>query len=362
MNLRPINCASNLAGLVFAVTCLAQLSGGVDPPRQRPADTITTTVDVVIAPTTVRTKSGDFVRDLELQDFKVYDNDKLQKITGDLRDSPFSLVVAIQRSADMAGILPKVQRVGSVLTDLVVGQDGEVAIVGFDHYVQTMQDFTNDGEKVSQAMKNLKTGSYSHAAIDAVMESVRMLKNRPRERRRVVLVISEKWDKGSQASLREALTDAEFANVTIYSLNVSTAAAELTSQPMPQPPPPVPTTAHHVPAGAALTPTTIDQNYYLGNWVPLFVNGFQSVENIFADNTLEALTRFTGGEGFSFSSDRSLDKAIQELNQDLHSQYLLSYAPNNLNEGGFHQIKVVVKNPRLTIRTRAGYWIAGKAE
>jgi VWFA-related protein len=353
---------SKIAGLLFAVGCFGRLPGDVDPPKQHPADTITTTVEVVIAPTTVRAKSGDFVRDLQVQDFEVYDNDKLQKVTDDLRDSPFSLVVAVQRSADMSFFLPKIQRVGSVLTDLVVGQDGEVAVIGFDHRVQTLQDFTNDGEKVSQAMKKLKTGSYSHAAIDAVMESVRMLKNRPRERRRIVLVISEKWDKGSQASLREALIDAEFANVSIYSLNVSTAAAQVTSQPKPQRPPAVPTTAIHVPAGAALTPTTIDQNYYLGNWVPLFVDIFQSVENVFTDNTLEAFTRFTGGEGFAFHNERSLDKAIQDLNDDLHSQYLLTYAPNNLHDGGFHQIRVVVKQPDLLIRSRAGYWIAGKSD
>ena len=354
--------ACKIAGLLLAASCLAPVSGDVDPPKERADDTIRTTVEVVITPTTVRAKNGDFVRNLQVQDFEVYDNDKLQKITDDLRDSPFSVVVAIQRSANMTSILPKIQRSGPVLTDLVVGQDGEIAVVGFDHRVQTMQDFTNDGEKVSQAIKNLKTGSYNHAAIDAIMESVRMLKNRSRERRRIVLVISEKWDKGSQASLREALIDAEFANVTIYSLNVPTIEAEATSQPMPQRPPSVPTTAIHVPAGAALTPTTIDQNYYLGNWIPLFVDVFQSVENIFIDNTLEAFTRFTGGEGFSFRDDRTLDKAMQALNEDLHSQYLLSYAPNNIHVGGFHQIKVVVKRPDLTIRNRAGYWIAGKAQ
>jgi len=187
-----------------------------------------------------------------------------------------------------------------------------------------------------------------------------MLQNRPRERRRGILVISEKWDKGSHASLHEALIEAQLANVTIYSLNVSTAAAELTSQPKPQPPPILPTTAYHVPPGAPLTPTIIEDNYYLGNWAPLLVNGFQSVKNIFADNTLEALSRFTGGEGYSFSGHESLDKAIQSLSQELHSQYMLSYSPNNLNQAGFHKIRVVVKGQKLTVRTRPGYWIAGQ--
>ena len=360
MSTRLIHSAVNFAGLLAAVTCAVQSLGGIDPPKQNPGDTITTSVSVVIAPTTVRTKSGEFIEDLQLNEFQVYDNGKLQKVTADLRDFPFSLVVAIQRSADMTGMLPKVQRIGPALTDLVVGQDGEIAVVGFDHSVQISQDFTSDSDKVCQALRKLTTGSYSHAAIDAVLESVRMLRNRPRERRRAILVISEKWDKGSHASLHEARTEAQLANVTIYSLNVSTAAAELTSQPRPQPPPVLPTTAYHVPDGAPLTPTTIDQNYYLGNWVPLVVNGLQSVKNVFADNTLEALTRFTGGEKYSFSGEGTLGKAIQSLNQDLHSQYLLSYSPNNLNETGFHKIRVVVKGQKLEVRTRPGYWIAGQ--
>jgi len=359
--MQPSHRVSNLTSLLFAVHCIS-LFGGVDPPKQQPNDPIRATVNVVVAPTTVQRKTGDFITGLQIQDFEIYDNDRPQKITGDFRDSPFSLVVAVQRSADMAGMLPKIQKIGSVLTDVIVGLDGEVSVVGFDHGVQVMQDFTSDSDKVDRAMRNLKPGSYSHAAIDAVRESVRMLKNRPRERRRIVLVIAESWDKGSEASLRDALTEAEFANITVYALVVSTAAAELTSEPKPQPRPPFPTTAYNIPAGAPLTPTTLEQNYYLGNWVPLLINVFQSVENVFIDNTLDAFTRFTGGERFSFDSDRTLDKGLEKLNESLHAQYLLSYTPNNLNDGGFHEIKVVVKHPHLDVRSRAGYWIARKAE
>lgn len=347
------------AAMLLLLASFVTMLCGADSAKLGSADTITTTVDIVVAPTTVQKHSGEFVKGLQVSDFEVYDNDKLQRITDDLRDSPISLVVAIQRSADMEGMLPMVEKVGSVLTDLIVGANGEIALVAFDHRVQVLQSFTSDGDKACQAMKRLKTGGYSHAVIDAVTESIRMLKDRPRERRRVVLVIGEKWDKASTASLREALTEAEFANVTIYSLNVSTAQAELTSRPQPQPPPLLPTTAYHVPAGAPLTPTTIDQNYYLGNWVPLLVNIFQEVEDLTGDNTLEVFTRFTGGEEYSFDSNETLDAALQKLNEELHAQYLLSYSPNNLDEGGFHQIRVVVANhSNAKVRTRSGYWIA----
>ncbi len=359
---RLIHSVMNFAGLLLAVTCVAQSTAGTHPSKSAPSDTITTSVAVVITPATVRTNGGKFVTDLHIQDFEVYDNDRLQRVTADLRDSPLSLVVAIQRSADMAGVLPKVQRIGPVLTDLVAGQEGEIAVVGFDDRVQIAQAFTDDSDKVCQAIGELRTGSYSHAAIDAVMESVRMLRNAPPGRRRIVLVVAEKWDKGSHASSREALLEAQLANVTIYSLNVSTAAAELTSEPMPQPPPPVPTTAHNLPANAPLTPTTISQNYYLGNWVPLVANGFYSAKDKITDNTLEVFTRSTGGEGYSFHGQKSLEKALQNLTEELHTQYVLSYSPNNLNQGGFHEIRVAVKRRGLVIRTRPGYWIGGKPE
>jgi VWFA-related protein len=244
----------------------------------------------------------------------------------------------------------------------VAGQDGEIAVVGFDDRVQIAQAFTNDSGKVCEAIQALRTGSYSHATIDAVMESVRMLRNAPPDRRRILLVVAEKWDKGSQASLREALLEAQLANVTIYSLNVSTAAAELTSEPLPQPPPPVPITAQTLSSNAPRSPTTFSQNYYLGNWAPLVANGFYAVKDKVSDNTLEAFTRSTGGEGYSFHGQRSLDKALMKLTEELHTQYVLSYSPNNLNQGGFHEIRVVVKRGGLVVRTRPGYWVAGKPE
>jgi VWFA-related protein len=362
MRARLIHTGMNFAGLLFAVTAVAQSIGGADPHSSSPSGTITTSVAVVTTPATVRAHNGKFVSDLQVQDFEVYDNNRLQKITADLRDSPFSMVIAIQRSADMTGLLPKVQRIGPALTDLVAGRDAEIAVVGFDDRVRIEQAFTEDSGKVCDAIDAMRTGSYSHAVIDAVMESVQMLRSAPRDRRRVVLVVAEKWDKGSHASLREAVLEAQLRNVTVYSLNVSTAVAELTSEPKPQRPPPVPTTAQILPSNAPLTPTTISQNYYLGNWAPVVANGIYAVKDQFSDNTLEVFTRSTGGEGYSFHGQRSLDKALQSLTEDLHTQYVLSYSPNNLNQGGFHEIRVDVKRPGLVVRTRPGYWIGGKPD
>jgi VWFA-related protein len=357
-----------MRGFGIFLICSALAAQTVQAPKsaddqiQQPGEVISVTTNVVIAPTTVRDKSGSFVDGLQLQDFTLYDNNKPQKITADVRDEPLSLVVLVQKSTNLNEILPKIQKVGPMLSDLMAGQNGEVAVVAFDHRIQLVQDFTNENAKVSEALKSLKPGSTTHAVIDAEMEGIRMLNHRPKDRRRVMLIIAEKRDKGSSAHLREALTEAEFANVSIYSLDISSLVATLTGTAIPPPPPPIPTTAQHIPAGGALTPTTIDQNYYNGNYIPVFVDIFKGVKSLFVDDTLDVFTRFTGGREFGWISEKSLEKAIQGISEELHSQYLLSYTPTNQDEGGFHDIRVVVNRPNLEVRTRPGYWRATMAQ
>ena len=348
--------------LLVCAAAFAQQPGTPDPAKTEQDLRIVTGVSVVIAPTTVLDKHGDYINGLQLQDFQLYDNNKLQTIKADVHDEPLSLVIAVQKSANLTEILPKIQRIGSMLNDLIAGQDGETAILAFDHRIQLAQDFTNETGKVTEAMKKLTPGSSSHGVDDAVMEAIRMLRKRPADRRRVLLIIAEKRDKGSEIHVREVLTEAEFANVVIYSLDISSVLAGLTSKAMPQPPPSIPTAAQHMPAGGSATPTTVDQNYYNGNYIPVFVDIFKAVKSVFVEDALDVFTRFTGGKEYSFVSERSLERAVQGISQELHSQYLLSYTPNNQGDGGFHEIRVTVNRPNLEVRTRPGYWVAAKPE
>ena len=353
-----------------AVSTTTPASGSTQPAPSQPVSVeptdpnavIRVPVNVVIAPTTVRDRSGNFVNGLQLQDFQLYDDNVLQKVNADVRDEPLSLVIAVQRSSNLTDFLPKIQLIGTTLNQLVSGQDGEIAVIGFDHRIEVMQDFTKEGQKVSEAMKKMTPGSTQHAVNDAVNKGIRMLKNRPPDRRRVLLLIAEKRDKGSELRLRECLTEAQFANVSIYSLDISTVVAALTDKGLPPRPDSIPPEAQHLPGGYAATPTTQVQNDYMGNYIPVFVDIFKATKSIFVDDTLDVFTRFTGGREYSFIGEKSLDKAIEAISEELHSQYLLSYSPTNVNKGGFHDIKVVVNRPNLEVRTRPGYWIAARPE
>jgi hypothetical protein len=90
------------------------------------------------------------------------------------------------------------------------------------------------------------------------------------------------------------------------------------------------------------------------------VERFKDAKAVFKDNPVEAFTKGTGGSELSFYGERGLEEAIQRIGAELHSQYFVTYRPNNLDQGGFHEISVTVSSPEVKkVRTRPGYWIDG---
>jgi hypothetical protein len=110
-----------------------------------------------------------------------------------------------------------------------------------------------------------------------------------------------------------------------------------------------------------MTPTMQSQ-VQTGNVLPAFVEVFKAVKGIFVDNPTELYTKYTGGKEYTFMNQRSLDQAVTDIGEEIHSQYLLSYVPS-IRDGGYHTIRVdVLGRPNLKIRTRPGYWVAGAPE
>ena len=112
---------------------------------------------------------------------------------------------------------------GILLYGLVTGQNGDVAILAFDHRMRVMQDFTSDPEKLDDAMQKITAGSSTSALVDAVLQSDRMLKQHDRQnvRRRVVILMSRNVDKGSEAKLQETVRAMQFDNVIVYAIDIS---------------------------------------------------------------------------------------------------------------------------------------------
>jgi len=353
--------------LGLALTAIvAQQPGQLPPPPPADAEqaqagdpVIRTSVLNILVPVTVLDKSNKPVNGLTPLDFELYDNLKRQKITEDVAAHPISLVIAVQANAGMEQILPNIRKMGSLLNSLVLGELGEVSIIAFDHRIQTMTPFTSDPDKISEALKKIKPGSTSSRLNDAAMESVNLLRRRPTTRKRIMLLISEARDYGSEIHVRDVLTAMEFANVVSYSIDVSHLLTSLTTTAQPQRPNPIPVEGRRLPNGQMATYTT-DAQVTVGNWTPVFKEIFTQIKGVFIANPLEVFTRYTGGREYSFLTQRAFEQAVADIGDELHSQYLLTYSPNNQNEAGFHDIRVRILKPDLEVRTRDGYYLAGK--
>lgn len=347
-----------VAAAALAAAVLFARAAAQEPPPQ----VIRTVVTNVVAPTVVMDQDGRFVNGLTARDFRLYDNDKPQEIRVDVAFQPISLVVAVQANANAESALPRVKKIAPLLDALVVGEQGEVAVLSFDHRIQVLQDFTADADLVRKAFDKIRPGSSTSRLIDAVADASRMLSHRPKDRRRIILVISETRDLGSEGRKREALIATEINNILVYSVNMNRLITTLTAKtPVPRPDP-FPVSARPAPAGGAMTPNMVMQNSGTGNVLPLFVEIFRDIKDVFVSNPVELFTKFTGGREYSFITQRDLEDAVARIGEEIHSQYLISYNPNNKLEGGWHQIRVEVMKPGLQVRTRTGYWLAGVPE
>ncbi|MEO8595242.1 MAG: VWA domain-containing protein [Candidatus Solibacter sp.] len=332
-------------------------------PQDAPGTVFRTGIEVVQAPVLVFDKDGNFVDGLQAPQFHLFDNGKEQNINVDVAYQPISLVICLQANAHVEGVLSQVKKIGSLIEPLLIGEQGEAAVIAFDSRIRTLQDFTSDSDKITKAVSTIRAGSNANRMIDAVSAATRMLRTRPTNRRRIILYVGETRDNSSETRAREALLDLQYANVLFYPVDMSRLISTLSAKPDPGRQDLRPPAMHPMPSGVPATPTTVQQAYGIGGggraeFVPLMVEVFKDVKAIFKDNPVEVFTKGTGGTEYSFFKQRGLEDAIQKIGAELHSQYFVSYTPNNMTEGGFHTLEVVVGAYKT--QTRPGYWLGTK--
>jgi len=356
--------------LQLAVPVLFLLTSAVQAPGQAQSanadapefgEPIRASVTNIIAPVLVTDRSGNIIDGLQPHQFHLFDNNKEQNIQVDVAFQPISLVVAIEASARMEAILTQIKHLGTLLP-LVVGDHGEAAVVAFDSRMRVMQDFTSDSDKIKVAIDKINAGNSSSRMIDAVDRAVYMLRNRPKDNRKIILLVSETRDVASEGRVRESLIDAQLSNVVVYTVDITQLAVRLTEKPTPPRPDPIDVTARPSVMGQPSTPTTAAQNYGIQNevqFVPLMQEIYKDTKRIFVDSPSEVFAKGTGGAEFSFVKQKGLEDAIQRISLEIRSQYLITYNPNNKGETGYHAISVAVDNPRYVAKTRPGYWLGG---
>ncbi|MBI2815340.1 MAG: VWA domain-containing protein [Acidobacteria bacterium] len=320
-------------------------------------------IQVVSVPITVTDTKGQFVTDLDKRDFTIYDNGQPQRIDNfELTSEPLSLAIIVETSGRVQPLLSDVRAAGILITDLILGESGEATVLGFDREVKVLQEFTADHDKIAAAFKSLTAGPDQVHLSDAVARAIFMLQRRSKERRKVVIVISEARDSGSRNSFGLVLRSAQQLGISVYTVGLSTIKALFSTPPgqnAPSSPYPPGVMVRPTPGGA--TPSPDAQN----NWGAANVNLLEIIsdvvtytKNLITGNPLTVYAAGTGGADFSTDSKAKIENALGRIGQELRNQYVLTYRPNNLDTRGFHNIHVALARRNLQARYRPGYMVA----
>lgn len=303
---------------------------------------------LVVATVTVTDSSGHYIEDLHKTDFKVLDNNVPQRITEfKLVTEPVAAVIVIQTNKDVAPVLGEVHPLGVLFSDLLLGRAGEAAVVTYADKTQVVQNFSSDPGTLAKTLRQISVEGSEARLNDALARAILMLANRTNAKRRIIIVFSGGFDRGSETSGAEIIRAASEANVEIYGLRFSPAGTAFKSEEtsgglhqvvLPGPQAPVPSPPFRL------------------NLAPLAMLALKMGSSELRTNLLAQYAGYTGGVVYTHWKGRTLQSQLQNIALEINSQYLVAYVPSNLDKMGFHHIQIEVAKPELRVRTRAGYF------
>jgi VWFA-related protein len=322
---------------------------------------ITTSVNLVLLPVSVKDNNGRPINGLLPKDFSVLENGQKQQLKFFTSD-PFSLSAAVLFDLGMPDIgVKRVQETFSALQGAFSPYD-EVAIYTYSSTVSQVADFGPPGQRLTAVLNQIKSynGANNGPPVtdgplgpqgpvvngrpidspvtpvstppkqarvinDAILQAARDLSKRDRTRRKIIFVISDGRERGSIASYADTLRVLLTQNIIVYAVGVD---------------------------GAALPGYGKLQKIHLPG-LGLDKLGF---EPIGYGNILSKYVSATGGGTVYAESARSgIEQAYMRAMGDARNQYTLGYTPKS-GIGGYRQIEVRVRCPDCKVYAKDGYY------
>jgi Ca-activated chloride channel homolog len=259
--------------------------------------------------TNVSDQTGAVVGGLTQNDFQVTEDGKPERIAVFERQSelPLNLVLAIDTSGSVHKDLPIEQDAARRFVHALLRGQDQISLMEFSTEVRQVVAFTNQASRIDRGLANLRGGP-STALYDAIYLGSQSLAKK--QGRKVLILVTDGGDTANTMSYAQALEQALRGEVMVYSI--------------------------------------ID--------VPIEASAGRDTGG---EHALITLAEQTGGKYF-YASEGGLDKAFQQVSEDLRTQYLIGYYPAKQAPGlTFHRIRVTVpraENSAFQIRYRTGYY------
>jgi VWFA-related protein len=279
-------------------------------------------VNLVRLYVTVRDKHGAVVPNLEQKDFHVFEDGKEQKISFFSKDmnDPITLAMMVDTSGSEQDLLSAEKETASRFLRDILKKDDLATVISFDTTVNMLADFTDDQDTLQKAIDKAEInapvalgpsstplpGTVLYDAINQVCAD-----KLPTETgRKALIILTDAEDEGSTSTLKSAIYAAQQANAVIHVLLIADTGG-------------------------------------------FFMRGaMYSGGSVAHDMAYQ-----TGGRVISVRNDNDLDKAFNQISQELRSQYIVAYYPTDTSaNGGFRKIKVDTEQKDLKVLTRAGYY------
>jgi VWFA-related protein len=258
---------------------------------------------------TVAGKSGRFITNLGRDDFEVFEDDQQQNITNFSSETnlPLNIALVVDTSGSIRGKVRLEQDAAASFfySALRRGRD-KATIIGFDHVIRVLQDYTDDPSVLDGAMQRIIAGG-STSLYDAVSEAIHRLAGA--NGRRVIIILSDGMDNSSHVSSAKTVEYAQKNDVIIYAVSTN-------------------------------TPDDVT-----------------SPERREGDANLKCLTLETGGRVLFPAKMTDLKQSFHRIGEELRSQYSLAYNPSNRkHDGTYRQIRILSPHKSYNIRSRTGYF------
>jgi Ca-activated chloride channel family protein len=281
------------------------------PPQDETTTTIRKTVNEVNVVFTVTDRHGHYVKDLKKDDFEVIDDNKpAVEIRSFNRqtDLPLQVGLLVDASNSVRDRF-KFEQESAIefLNQTIRPRYDKAFVVGFDVTPEVTQDFTDNTEALSIGVRALRPGGGT-AMYDALYFACRdkLLKaEQTGPIRRAIILLSDGDDNQSHVTREEAIEMAQRAEVIVYTIS-----------------------------------TNISGSVQRG------------------DKVLERIAEATGGRSFEPFQLHDVANAFAEIQDELRSQYALSYKPADFRtDGRYHTIEILAQTHKnLHVRSRHGYY------
>jgi Ca-activated chloride channel homolog len=276
---------------------------------------IKVSVNLVLLPVSVTDARGTFVPGLKLQDFSVYEDGQLQKLTVfEEEDTPVTVGLVVDHSRSMGSKLPNVVTAVSSFAHSSNPQD-EMFVVDFndDVSIELMRGkiFSNDAKVLEEALTAVSARGRT-ALYDAVSEGLHHLRY-GHWGKKALVIISDGGDNASHLKYSQVLAQARQSQALIYSIALVGSAGE-------------------------------EEN----------------------PKILRQLCKDTGGIAYFPGPRESVASISKEIARDLRERYTLGYVAQKIRgDDSFRKIKVKITargHGRLRVRTRQGFSLAAEKQ